>query len=245
MRKSITKTVRFEVFKRDSFTCQYCGNAAPNVILEIDHINPVSKGGKNNIINLITSCFDCNRGKSNKQISDDSQYKLQINQLKLINEKRQQLEMLAKWQDELLCQDDFYFNMFNKHLQAITNYAVKEHSSFKNKCIQNVKKYGISEISECIRISFERYGDPEFFEMIFKIAKCRETSRDNPIIKHVYYLRAILRNRIIFHNNEKHVFRILKHQLECGTSFEYLKDLVSTCRNWTEFKESLEYEIYN
>jgi len=42
-RKAISKKLRFEVYKRDKFTCQYCGRKAPDVILEIDHINPVAK----------------------------------------------------------------------------------------------------------------------------------------------------------------------------------------------------------
>lgn len=65
LRKSVSKKIRFDVFKRDSFQCQYCGQLPPKVILEIDHIHPVSKGGTNDIDNLITACFDCNRGKSN------------------------------------------------------------------------------------------------------------------------------------------------------------------------------------
>lgn len=44
-RKAISKKIRFEVFKRDSFTCQYCGEKAPDVILHVDHIDPVAKGG--------------------------------------------------------------------------------------------------------------------------------------------------------------------------------------------------------
>jgi len=32
-RKTISKKIRFEVFKRDSFTCQYCGKSAPEIIL--------------------------------------------------------------------------------------------------------------------------------------------------------------------------------------------------------------------
>lgn len=67
-RKSISKKLRFEIFKRDSFTCQYCGSTPPKVALEIDHITPVSKGGNNNTENLITSCFNCNRGKSNIEL---------------------------------------------------------------------------------------------------------------------------------------------------------------------------------
>lgn len=37
-RQSISKKLRFEVLKRDSFTCQYCGASAPTIILHIDHI---------------------------------------------------------------------------------------------------------------------------------------------------------------------------------------------------------------
>lgn len=45
-REPLSKGIRFEVFKRDNFTCQYCGAKAPDVILEVDHINPVKLGGK-------------------------------------------------------------------------------------------------------------------------------------------------------------------------------------------------------
>jgi hypothetical protein len=68
-RKPISKKTRFEVFKRDSFTCQYCGRTPPAVVLELDHIQPVSKGGKNDIDNLLTACMDCNRGKADGLLS--------------------------------------------------------------------------------------------------------------------------------------------------------------------------------
>ncbi len=63
-RKAVSKSLRFEVFKRDDFTCQYCGAHPPDVILHVDHINPVKLGGKNEEENLITSCSACNLGKS-------------------------------------------------------------------------------------------------------------------------------------------------------------------------------------
>lgn len=63
-RVALSKRVRFEVFKRDGFTCQYCGAHPPGVVLECDHIVPVALGGSNDDDNLITACFDCNRGKS-------------------------------------------------------------------------------------------------------------------------------------------------------------------------------------
>jgi len=64
LRKPISKRVRFEVFKRDSFTCQYCGAHPPEVILEVDHVHAVANGGSDEIDNLVTACEPCNRGKS-------------------------------------------------------------------------------------------------------------------------------------------------------------------------------------
>ena len=42
----ISKKIRFEIFKRDGFKCAYCGKAPPVVTLELDHIEPKAKGGK-------------------------------------------------------------------------------------------------------------------------------------------------------------------------------------------------------
>lgn len=59
---------RFLILERDRFTCQYCGRSAPEVTLEIDHIHPQSKGGKEISTNLITACRDCNSSKNNRII---------------------------------------------------------------------------------------------------------------------------------------------------------------------------------
>ncbi len=63
-RKPMSKKLRFEVFKRDGFKCQYCGAHPPTAILEPDHIKPVADGGTNDMDNLVTACFNCNRGKA-------------------------------------------------------------------------------------------------------------------------------------------------------------------------------------
>ena len=63
-RKPISTRARFEIFKRDGFVCQYCGRHPPEVVLEVDHVKAVSRGGQNEDYNLLTSCFDCNRGKA-------------------------------------------------------------------------------------------------------------------------------------------------------------------------------------
>lgn len=68
-RKSTGKKLRFEVLKRDRFECQYCGAHPPQSILVVDHITPVSKGGVNDIDNLITACETCNQGKAARELT--------------------------------------------------------------------------------------------------------------------------------------------------------------------------------
>lgn len=60
----VSVRVRFEVLKRDDFTCRYCGKRSPEVVLEVDHIVPVCDGGTDDPINLTTACWNCNRGKA-------------------------------------------------------------------------------------------------------------------------------------------------------------------------------------
>ena len=63
VRGKIGKRLRFEVFKRDAFACQYCGRTPPKAVLHVDHIIPLKSGGGNEIDNLVTSCDACNLGK--------------------------------------------------------------------------------------------------------------------------------------------------------------------------------------
>lgn len=69
-RKAISTRTRFEVFKRDGFVCQYCGDHPPKVILHVDHIVAVANGGDNLMDNLVTSCAGCNMGKSAVPLTD-------------------------------------------------------------------------------------------------------------------------------------------------------------------------------
>ena len=67
---TLSVKTRFEVFKRDRFTCQYCGKHPPDVLLEADHIVPRAAGGSDDIGNLTTACSDCNRGKGARLLEE-------------------------------------------------------------------------------------------------------------------------------------------------------------------------------
>ena len=71
-RNLMTRKLREFIKERDHYTCCTCGNSTekePNLLLEIDHIIPVSKGGCTVEDNLQTLCWKCNRAKSDKIIS--------------------------------------------------------------------------------------------------------------------------------------------------------------------------------
>lgn len=71
-RKIMNDDIRYNVLKRDNYSCQICGATAKDgAKLHVDHIIPVSKGGKTVMNNLQTLCERCNIGKSDKTENDD------------------------------------------------------------------------------------------------------------------------------------------------------------------------------
>src|SRR5579859_5149485 len=51
---------RFNVFLRDRFHCQYCGESRPSHDLTFDHVVPRSRGGRTTWANVVTACSSCN-----------------------------------------------------------------------------------------------------------------------------------------------------------------------------------------
>ena len=191
-RQQLSKKLRFEVFKRDNFTCQYCGRMAPDVVLEIDHINPVKNGGDNNIMNLITSCFECNRGKGKRKLTEQEELKKQQEQLKLLNEKRKQLQLMIDWKKELEKFDNEQIDEIEK-LFEITN------TTFTNQGKENIKrmikKYGFEEVYESAKLSISQYYNKDDEDSVFKtfnyisrICNNRIKQRENPKIYQINYL---------------------------------------------------------
>lgn len=65
------KPTRANIFKRDQYTCQYCGHKGKNSkSLTLDHVHPKSMGGDNGWTNLVTSCKDCNNKKGNMLLKE-------------------------------------------------------------------------------------------------------------------------------------------------------------------------------
>lgn len=154
-RDGITKKMRFEVFKRDSFRCQYCGRQAPDVILEVDHIHPVAEGGKTTMLNLITSCRDCNRGKGKHKLSDNAEILKQKEELNALNERRLQMEMIVQWKKELQDLLDREVELVESVLVTDPSYCLTENARRKVRTL--IKQFGFNEVYEASEIATEQY----------------------------------------------------------------------------------------
>ncbi len=157
-RKPISKRLRFEVLKRDNFTCQYCSSKPPKVPLEVDHINPVSKGVKNDIDNLITACFDCNRGKSDIELSSIPESLIEKTERKRIAlEQYKQYQKLVNAQQKIMNDDikrvEIAFASF------FEGYCFSEKFNLSVK--RFIKELGVEQVCEnmeyaCVRVHYKR-----------------------------------------------------------------------------------------
>ena len=248
-RKSIPKTVRFEVLKRDKFTCQYCGRSAPNIVLHIDHINPVANDGGNEITNLVTSCRDCNLGKSDKLLSDDSAIKKAKSQLDELQERREQLEMMMEWQRGLRdLTEDTITELCNNWEELAPGFVVND--SGKKNIRKWLRRFSVAEITSAMNIAAEQYLEFEeedlvtggswelAFEKISGICRVTRDSKNNPDIKEMYYIRGILRNRLSYFDNVQGL-QYLKNARSWGVDMETLRFIAYQVRSWTAFKSAI------
>lgn len=173
-RKPISKGLRFNVFKRDSFQCVYCGNRPPSVLLEVDHIIPVSKGGLNKIENLVTSCINCNRGKSNKELSEvpksvlDDEKKEKLSQYKEYIKYVKGLKKIKDTQIGMVC------DVYESYIEGYT-----PSEKFRFTISEFIDKLGVEEVIHAMNISCSRFTHKK--DSIFKYfcGVCHNKLRNN------------------------------------------------------------------
>lgn len=61
---AVSKHLRYEILRRDNYTCRYCGARGPEVPLTVDHVTPTALGGADTPDNLAAACEPCNTGKA-------------------------------------------------------------------------------------------------------------------------------------------------------------------------------------
>lgn len=187
MRKQLKKSIRFEVLKRDAFTCQYCGAKAPDVLLHIDHVMPVASGGSDEIYNLVTSCQPCNAGKKDKLLSDKSALSVAKNSAAAIQAEAEQMQMLIEWHKALKqhCPGEMVVSYWKEAARVAEGPWDKD----KQKTRKLVESYGLREMLKAVDDAVDsyihrKYPDPEKgWSKVAKIAKINHQAKTDPLLK--------------------------------------------------------------
>lgn len=61
---------RRNIYRRDRYTCQYCGARPGSELLSIDHVLPRSRGGRSNWENCVLACLRCNKRKADRTLEE-------------------------------------------------------------------------------------------------------------------------------------------------------------------------------
>lgn len=243
-RKTLSKKTRFEVFKRDGFKCQYCGAEAPRAVLHVDHIHPVSKGGDNGLMNLITACVDCNAGKSDRKLSDDSAVAKQRTQLEELHERREQMEMMLAWRDGLKALDqDIEQLIRDKFRECVPGFRINEASKLPKDWL---RKNELTAILDAIELAAEKYVKQdddgnvthESSNLVLqKVGGILRISGLEPDKKRLYYIRGILRNRLSYVAPD--VLTHMERALEAGVLVDDIEYAAKSERSWSHFRDWL------
>jgi hypothetical protein len=249
IKKPLSKRIRFEIFKRDCFKCQYCGATAPEVVLHVDHIKPVSQGGSNDLTNLITSCAPCNLGKRDKKLDDNTVISKARAQMEELQERREQLEMMMEWKEGLrdLNQDvlDRLCEYWHEHAPG---YTVNDNGQKHIK--KWLRKFSLDEITSAMDVAAESYlkfneegtvtseSWEEAFAKIPGICRVERDSKENPDLKTLYYIRGIARNRCNYFNNQE-ALDWLKAARSWDVEMDELRQIACNCRSWTYFRNKI------
>lgn len=251
-RKGLPKSIRFEVFKRDRFTCQYCGAKSPDVVLHVDHIEPVSKGGTDDLLNLLTSCSDCNLGKSDRRISDDSAIERKRQQLEILEDRREQIELMFQWNNELLEQEERTLAGLEEAWERRSRRGWTEQGRQKIRSL--LSKYTVEEVLEAITIACDQYlrfytnGDStqdsaeEAFGKIGGICFGKRREKSDPTSARAYYIRGIIRNRLHYYD-ARVAIDLIRAAIEAGNSAEDLERLAKEVPSWSEWRRCMEMWI--
>jgi HNH endonuclease len=108
----VSTRTRFEVFKRDGFTCQYCGRKPPEALLHVDHIIPRARGGEDESTNLVTACSECNLGKAAVPLGDVRPM-VSAESVAELAERVAQSKAYAEWTQERRAQDAAFLGLVN------------------------------------------------------------------------------------------------------------------------------------
>lgn len=244
IRQPLSKRTRFEVLKRDKFTCRYCGSKAPDVVLHVDHIKPVALGGSNDPLNLVTACQGCNGGKSAIPLDNHQAVAASREEAERRQEVANQVEELAQWHKELADVDHKMAAMINGVLGPRFGFVINNTTCI-NRLIKLIKKHGVDRFRESVD-GTERWlesakgtGEPE--DVFKKIERLMAFAPPEQCPKSgAAYLSGIARNRFGYSWSALSQFRkVMEAILLGGGSFTEWKARVAFAESYEKLDDQV------
>lgn len=151
---AVSTRTRFEILKRDSFRCRYCGADPTKGVLHVDHVIAIANEGTDDPANLVTACRDCNLGKAavplearkfappqspDELLEQAEQIRGYLAAQKSLNSAQQETteSLLAQWDDEV---------------------SSRWPTGLRGKITNALRLLTIAEVSRAISITAERMG---------------------------------------------------------------------------------------
>jgi transcriptional regulator with XRE-family HTH domain len=244
-KQPIPKSVRFEVFKRDSFKCQHCGASASDVLLGLEYIRP-STERDTSVSNLVTFCIRCLTEHSPDGLSETGEKR---NLRKERKARKEQLDMMMAWKEaerDILLQSTEHLCAYWKHYTPGWDISSKG-----QRCIQRwLNTFSFEEITHAmdVAVKYLRTDDKgeitqESWERAFAkiggICQVEKAAQHEPHLRKLYYIRGILKNR--FDNiNLWRAIELLKAAAELNVSITCLEEFTRTAQSWAIWQSTVE-----
>jgi len=156
---NVSKRTRFKVFDRDDYTCRYCGKTpADGITLEADHVTPKSKGGDNSMENLVTSCFDCNRGKSDLTIGGNHEEPPNV-AMRRLQEIKESKRLIAEKKRAEKLRDKQIQEWVNTVCQSFKIQKCPERIAID--CVRLAKEFGSAKVIEWVDKLSIKFAEPD------------------------------------------------------------------------------------
>ena len=232
-RQPIPRELRHKVFQRDGYRCRECGASKEETSLEIDHIVPVARGGKNDIDNLQTLCRECNRMKhTDEWVGGENTVEVaenELNNLKnQINDLEEKLKHTSNKNDIL----DYKFKI--KKLNKLIPKAQKKLDDSRYEAEIKEKQLRDNQIREVLFKELYVEFDDEILKKVFNHFNLNESSDEENL------------RLLVDKYSREEIFKTINlFQIFKELDVEFYDEILKKVFNYVEFDDEILKKVFN
>ncbi|MEJ2545405.1 MAG: hypothetical protein P8Y99_15155 [Calditrichaceae bacterium] len=243
------KRIKFEIFEKDSFRCQFCGAGAPIAALRLRRIQEAEKQDEwLNTAFLSTSCTTCEKKRAGVNAKDLADGFISIDELE---ERLQQLKMLINWRKGML-------RIRKQQLENLVTYWEKKVPGFqisneqKKHLLSYMTKYAGEEIRDAMNMAADKFinynADGSFdtdsinqaFSKIQEICLQKTKIAANNETDGLHNIHQQLKNNINGFFDPHRAAQWLTYARSWEVKIEELAEMAQKVNNWTEFAVNID-----